>query len=150
MKSEIIVKKEWIEETQKKHINSFKGKTNYNRKASIYQHVTVTILGAVIAILSGLNIELIEDYTRIAILILGSIITITSAYKTFFDNKIFWVKYMTTVNKFKKIQAEFSYYLAGKKEEDITLEALETFRIKIQKILDDINGGWESSRMKED
>lgn len=149
---EIIEKKEYIERSLSKHLLNFNKRVKFNRKRSIIQHISITILGAAIAILSGLKIEClgedtcIEDYTRFIVLVLGSIVTILGAYKTFFNNTNLWIRYTMTANELKKLESEFKYYLAGKNDNQIKIDDLDSFKNRLQEILDNTNENWKSFR----
>ena len=141
--------KEMIEEDLKERLRGFKIQAKYNRRKSIFQHTIVTLFGAIITILSGLNIESIEEFVRLLILVLSSIITLVGVYKTFFSNKELWISNTQTINRLKKVKSEFDYFFVGRNKDEIDLSVLENFRLKIQEILDEANGNWGVIRRKK-
>ncbi|AUP79508.1 SLATT domain-containing protein [Flavivirga eckloniae] len=146
MEEEIKLKKEHLEKYITKQLEGFKKRSVYNRSASIRQHGLVTLLGAAITILSGLDIELIAEHTRIVVLILGAAVTVIGAYKTFFNNKDLWIKNTMISNKLLKVKNDYEFFIAGKEFENIKIEDLEKYKIEVDNILKEANKLWEIAR----
>jgi hypothetical protein len=146
---EIKAKKEYIEAYIEKQLKGFKSRAVLNRKASIRQHVLVTFLGAAITILSGLNIDFLNEFTRISVLVLGAIVTVFGAYRTFFDNKDLWIRNTMTSNKLRKARNDFNYYISGKELIDIQLNKMDEFKEQVDGILELANSEWFKIREKE-
>lgn len=92
--------------------------------------------------MSGLNISGFEEYFRIAILILASIITVLSALKTFYKSKDKWIRYTSTSGELKKIKLDFEFYVCGKEFKDISINELEKFKNVLNSILANTNEKW--------
>lgn len=152
---EIVAKRDFLKNLLEKQISSFENKKNSNLKNFIKHHRWVTILGALITILSGINIECFSNnicpnyITRFLILVLGAIITGLGAYKTFYNNRELWVKYTMTSNSLKEVKSDFEYYLNGKTDTEIDIKELDSFKNRIQGILNNTNKSWESVRNKK-
>ncbi|MDY8138136.1 DUF4231 domain-containing protein [Aquimarina sp. 2201CG5-10] len=150
MEEEVIAKRDFIKNLLEEQLSSFDDKRKYNRRKSIRSHRVITLIGALITIFSGINVDCLEgticlnDITRFIILVFGATITAIGAYKTFFNNRDLWVKYTMTTNSLKKIKSDFDYYLAGKNEKNINKEDIDIFKKRIQEVLDNSNGSWET------
>ncbi|MCK4562778.1 MAG: DUF4231 domain-containing protein [Flavobacteriaceae bacterium] len=140
MNPEISVKVEWINNRLLELIDDFDKKKTYNRKKAFYSYLVVTILGATITVLLGLNISYLEYVFRGIALCLGAIITIYSAYNSFFNFKGLWLKYNDTKNKLYSIKDDLNYFLAG--NENINSEELNKFKKRLDNILSEINEEW--------
>ncbi|WP_159439376.1 SLATT domain-containing protein [Tenacibaculum agarivorans] len=148
---ETRLKKEYLVEYLEKHLKGFSKRADYNRVASIRQHGIVTFLGAAITILSGLNINIqkVDNIIRIIVLVLGAIVTAIGAYKTFFNNKDLWIENTMTSNKLRKIENDYNFFMTGKELKDVTVADIEGFKDEIDKILNEANDYWKTTRQKE-
>ncbi len=143
-----IAFKEKLTQDLKDRIIGFEKRVKFNRKKSIFQHVITAILGAIVTILAGLNIKSVEEITRISILILSSIVTVVGIYQAFFNNKELWVSNTQTLNRLRKLESEFEYYITKKNDTNLDFNDLESFRLRMQEVLDEANNNWESLRLK--
>ncbi|MFD2568288.1 SLATT domain-containing protein [Pseudotenacibaculum haliotis] len=137
-------------------LKGYNDKLDYNLKRSSRNHHLTTLLGAVITVLSGLNINYLfidlgfafKDVERVTILIFGAIITVLSASKNFYHNKDLWVIFRMGSNQLKEVRSELNYYLAGRPISEVDLLVLDSYKKKVQSIINDVNKQWESLRSK--
>ncbi|MFB6343071.1 DUF4231 domain-containing protein [Saccharicrinis sp. FJH62] len=146
---ETLPKKEFIHTKLNEQLNTFEKKRLCNRNAAIRYNICVAVLGAFITVLAGINITGGEEYARITILIISSIIAILGTYNSFFNYKELWIKYTMVTNELKKIKSDFEFYLTGKEDEDIELSELENFNKMVDDILDSANKNWKLIRLKK-
>ncbi len=151
MENEILAKQEFIQNSISEQLDSFEKRRKYNRSKTFMVHFLVIVLGSLVTFASGLskysiNGHSFDKYTEVVSMILGVIITSIATYNAFFNNKRFWIIYTSTTNELKKIKDDYDYFVAGKDTKDITLQALEEFKTRIQKVLDETNNEWSSIR----
>lgn len=127
-------------------ITRFNSSRLYYRKISFWAYLSVTILAAFSTIILGLKIDELKEIPRITVLIITGLITIISAYNTFFDNKGMWVAYNNALNELYKLKFEIEFL--EKKEESIDMNKIELFKIEYQSILDKLNKTWTVTKTK--
>ena len=71
--------------------------------------MSVTILAASSTIILGLKIDELKEISRIVVIIISGLITIISAYNTFFDNKGIWIAYNNARNELLKLKFEIEF-----------------------------------------
>ena len=138
---------EWIQNSLDHKISSFSRKAKFNRRMASFQHGITAFLGSVITIIAGLDLVELRPYLRITILIISSLITLIGAFKSFFNNNLYWLDYIDVVNQLKSIKSDFEYYLTGREISKIELEVLKNYTLKIQNILENANKSWKKSRI---
>lgn len=145
---------EYLKGEIKSHLNTYEDKLKYNLNKSTRNHHLTTLLGAIITILSGLNIKYLfkdlgvefSDISRVVILIIGAVITVLSASKGFYNNKELWVIFRMGSNQLKEVRSDLNYYLEGKPIQNVSLSVLDSYKRKVQSIVNNVNKQWESLR----
>jgi hypothetical protein len=117
----------------------------FYRKIAFWTYLSITILAASSTIILGLNIKCFEEGLRITALILSGLITILSAYNTFFDNKQMWIANNNALNAFYKLIFDIQFAETNAQINEVTILQ---FKKDYQHILDTLNATWTNSRLK--
>ncbi|WP_264522961.1 SLATT domain-containing protein [Flavobacterium sp. N502536] len=129
-----------------KRISRFDSSRLYYRKISFWAYLSVTILAAVSTIILGLKIDELKEIPRISALIITGLITIISAYNTFFDNKGMWVAYNTALNDLYRLKFEIEFL--EQRGEIIDSVKIDLFKLEYQEIVGKLNKTWAITKMK--
>lgn len=147
---ELVKKVKFLKVQIAERIQGFTERRNSNKHKARNFHVSITVLGAISTIILGFNfsnleyLAFFEGQTKNIALILSALITVVSAYNTFFDHKGLWVNYTTTRNSLYNLDFEIDYYLEG--NEYIEKEKIENFKERYNEILDQANHKWTKLR----
>lgn len=108
-------------------INEYTLKRRKNRRPALVFKVLTTGLASVVTILLGIKVGnyMIEILNNIA-LIISALMTVISAWNTFFDYNELWVQYTATVDELELLKREIQYYRKGKLNLDI--EDVDAFK----------------------
>jgi len=119
------------------------------KKVAFRLKIISVLLAAIITILLGMKIGNNDDvqntFSNIA-LILGAAITVLSAYEAFFDPRALWLRETVTFARLKDLQRDILFWRSGKDPEDIDVEILDTFKLKLDYILEDTLKYWMKVR----
>jgi F0F1-type ATP synthase assembly protein I len=149
-KEELKKKVKFLKVQIAERIQGFTERRNNNKHKARNFQVSITVLGAISTIILGLNFDnlvyltFFKNQTKNIALIISALITIISAYNTFFDHKGLWVNYTTSRNSLYNLDFEIDYYLEG--NEDIEKEKIEEFKERYNEILVEANHKWSELR----
>lgn len=127
-----------------KRIANINNTRSYYRKVSFWTYGSISTLAALSTIALGLNIEHLGESPRIFALIISGLITVLSAYTTFFNHKELWVANNNALNSLRKLKFDIEY-----KEQNLSgldTKLTENFKKEYQRILDNLNNSWNKSR----
>jgi hypothetical protein len=131
-----------------KLVNRYKVESLRYKKNAFRLRIVSVLLAALITILLGLkfkDVEFSHIFTNIS-LVLGAAITVISAYEAFFDPRALWVRETVTFVRLKDLKRDIEFWRTGKDPEDIDLEKLESYKNKLDNILDDTLKYWMKIR----
>ncbi|WP_298760086.1 DUF4231 domain-containing protein [uncultured Psychroserpens sp.] len=149
-KEESKKKAEFLKKQIAERIQGFTKRRNDNKYKARNFHVLITVLGAFSTIVLGFDfinlksLSFFEDQAKNLALIISALITVVSAYNTFFDHKGLWVNYTSIRNSLYNLDFEIDYYLEG--NEDIREGKIEEFKERYNEILDLANHKWTKLR----
>jgi len=118
------------------------------KKTALSLKILSVFLAALITIFLGLKLQNIElkDWLGNAALVLGSVITVLSAYEAFFDPKALWIRETVTFARLKDLQRDIRFWASGLDSEAIDEKMLEIFKVRLDRILDDSLKYWMKVR----
>lgn len=131
-------------------ISRFTSKRMDNKYKARNFYVSTTVLAAISTIILGLDVSNIKWFAFLGIhaknlaLILSALITIVSAYDSFFDHKSLWVNFTNANSNLKNLKFEIDYYLEGNK--DIKNEDIDRFKARYNEIMNDVGKKWSNLR----
>jgi hypothetical protein len=140
MHQQFILLKEKIDE----RTGSISDNRLYYRNRAYRLFISTTILSALVTVLLGLNIGEFDIWLKKISLVITSIITILSAYNSFFNHKDLWITNNTALNKFYELKFNMEY-----REKDptaVTQVEVDEFKKAYQSILNELNTNWAKSR----
>lgn len=109
--------------------------------------MSTVVLSACITIIAGLKVYWItESLARNAVLILGAVVTVLSAWGAFFSPKEFWHLNSETYSKLRALQAKLEFLERGEDFPEKEAEVLGEAFVEYQKILDQYNQKWREIR----
>lgn len=135
----------FLKEEIKERISGINQSRTYYRKIAFWAYLSITILSALTTIILGLNLKSFEEQLRIIALLLSGLITIISAYNSYFDNKQMWIANNIALNDFYKLNFDIEF---AQSNSNITELLIEEYKIEYQNILDRLNSSWTNSRLK--
>lgn len=148
--SELEQKTQWLSTAIQEGLNrSRKKKKTFKNRAAAIRISTVVLAGAV-TVLLGLQIQGLEDRFRMVALILGAIVTVLAALEPFFNFRSLWIEHEEAVYRLYRLQDDFTFYLAGKQPEDLSLEKLDEFTARYGQIWIDLSERWLELRHLEE
>lgn len=151
-KEELNKKIEFLQMHIDERISRFTSKRIDNKFKARNFYVSTTVLAAISTIVLGLDVAggsntIIEGYDKLTkniALIISAIITIVSAYDSFFDHKSLWVNFTTAKSKMRSLKFDLDYYLEG--NDNIAKEDIERFKARYIDILNDVGKKWSNLR----
>ena len=90
-------------------IVTFNSSRNYYRRKAFVLFISITVLAAFSTVILGINQEFRNESLRIITLIITSLITVISAYNTFFDNKGMWIAYNIALNELNRLKFDIQF-----------------------------------------
>jgi uncharacterized coiled-coil protein SlyX len=119
------------------------------RKRHYISQMSTVVLSACITIIAGFKVYWItESIARNAVLILGAIVTVISAWGAFFSPREFWHLNSETYSKLRALQAKLEFLERGENFQEKEVEVLDEAFTEYQKILDQYNQKWREIRGK--
>ena len=138
---------DFLKESIEKRIKHIDGRRIYYRRQSFVFFISSAVLGGIVTILLGLNLQGWENEIRIASLIMTTLITFLSTYNSFFNYKDLWVANNFARNRFNELKFTIEYWENG--DEPISDEQIESIRKSYQEILNELNQSWMKSKLEE-
>ena len=135
---------EWLQTEIDNIVKRYKTESTHYKKSAFRLKIVSVFLAAIITVLLGLKLQstsLTAAISNIA-LVLSAAITVLSAYEAFFDPRALWVRETITFARLKDLQRDILFWRSGKDAEDINLEELERFKVKLDQILSDTLKYW--------
>lgn len=120
-----------------------------HKKTALALKVTSVFFAALITVFLGLKLEKypgVPELLRNVALVLGAVITVLSAYEAFFDPRALWIRETVTFARLKDIQRDLRFWASGFKEEAVDAHMLETFKRRLDHVLDDSLKYWMKVR----
>lgn len=147
---EIEEKAKWLSEAIQEGLDrSRKRKREFKTKASVIKIATVFLSG-LMTVLLGLQIQNYEDRFKMTAFILGAIVTVLNALEPFFNFRSLWIEHEETTYRLYRLQDDFTFYLKGKRPEELSLERIEEFNKLYAQIWVDVSRRWLELRHSED
>lgn len=131
-------------------ISTFTSKRKDNKYKARNFYVSTTVLAAISTIILGLDFANIEwltfndDIAKNIALILSALITIVSAYDSFFDHKSLWVNFTKAKSNLSSLKFELDYYLEG--NTNIEKKDIDGFKAKYHEIINEVGKKWSNLR----
>jgi len=126
----------------------YKDESSYYKKVAFRLKLISVLLAALITILLGIkltNTEYAASINNIS-LILSASITVIGASEAFFDPRSLWVRETVTFVRLKDLQRDVLFWSAGKEENDLDVNKLDSFKSRLDRILDDTLKYWMKIR----
>ncbi|MEK6211970.1 MAG: DUF4231 domain-containing protein [Pseudomonadota bacterium] len=126
----------------------------YQRESARYKSnafrlkIISVFLAAIISVLLGLklkNIDVTAAFINVA-LALSAVISVLSAYEAFFDPRALWVRETVTFARLKDLQRDLRFWTSGLDPEAIDPEILDSFKRRLDSILQDTLKYWMKIR----
>lgn len=146
---EIKAKIDFLNAQINERLNTFDALKNLNRKSAWVFKSISSMLGGVIAILLGLKLG--PDFESIAVniaIVLGSAITMISAWEIFWNPKLLWVKYTVTTNELRSLRSDLNYLLT-KDITRINSREIDAIYERYCIILKETNEAWQKYRSED-
>ena len=134
----------YLKEQINKRIKGIDSSRIYYRKISFWSYMSISIFAAISTIILGLNLDELGEVPRIIAIIITGIISIISAYNSFFDNRELWIVNNIALNRLYKLRFEMDF--DERDQNGITQEMLGKYKDSYQSILDDLNKKWSETR----
>jgi len=134
----------WLQEEIDKLVEGYKSDAKLYKKQAFRLRIISVLLAAIITVLLGLKLQntiVAEGFSNVA-LVLSAAITVLSAYEAFFDPRALWVRETVTFARLKDIQRDLRYWAKGRDPEDIDVEELNRFKVRLDSILEDTLKYW--------
>lgn len=130
-------------------VKRYKEESSHYKKVAFRLKIISVLLAAIITVLLGLKfgeIEQVSNYLSNISLFLGASITVLSAYEAFFDPRALWVRETVTFVRLKDLQRDLDFWRSGNDPNEITVEELKIFKLRLDHILDDTLKYWMKIR----
>jgi len=138
-------KARFLDEALTKQIASFDTRRSQNKKKAFLSKILSISFSTLTTILlgwQGLTNPTLTVVKNIALL-LSAVVTILSAWESFFNHRELWVRYTSTLTRLKTIQSDLHYLLAGANVNDDKLDELYN---RFQAVIDETNASWVALR----
>jgi hypothetical protein len=125
-------------------VASFGGDAGRHKATALRLKIMSVILAALITVLLGLklsNPDLKDVFSNVA-LVLGALITISSAYEAFFDPRTLWVRETVTSVRLKDLQRDLRFWTAGTDPNAIDAGTVDHFKSRLDGILRESLKNW--------
>ncbi len=127
-----------------KHIKNINDSRIYYRTKAFSLYISTTVLSALVTVILGLGIHDLDAYSKGISLLLSALITVLSAYNTFFNHKELWTANNNALNKFYELRFNIEFREQG--ASPLSQTEVDDFRKNYQLILDELNATWAKSR----
>lgn len=134
-------------------VKRYKDESVRYKNAAFRLKITSVVLAAIISILLGLKLGKGEDvgatFTYIATnvaLALSAVISVLSACEAFFDPRALWVRETVTFARLKDLQRDLRFWASGLDPEAIEPKSLDSFKRRLDFILQDTLKYWMKIR----
>ena len=127
-----------------KQVDRYRNESSHFKVVAFRLKIVSVFLAAIITVLLGIRIGDSIAATMLSniSLILGASITVLSAYEAFFDPRALWVRETVTFARLKDLQRDLDYWKSGLDPNEIKLEELSKFKIRLDLILEDTLNYW--------
>ena len=131
-------------------ISRFTSKRIDNKYKARNFYVSTTVLAATSTIILGLDLadikwlSFFDSHSTNIALVISALITVVSAYDSFFDHKSLWVNFTKANSKLKKLKFELDFYLEG--NNNIKVEDIDRFKTKYHEINNEVGKKWSNMR----
>lgn len=148
--SEIEDKTKWLSDAIQEGLDrSRRKKREFKAKASIIKISTVFLSG-LMTVLLGLQIQGYEDKFKMIAFVLGAIVTVLNALEPFFNFRSLWIEHEEATYRLYRLQDDFTFYLKGKKPEEVSDKKVEEFNKQYSQIWVDVSRRWLELRHAEE
>jgi len=144
--SDATEKIQLLKDAIEKRVQSVDSKRMYYRKQSLTMFTASTILSAIITILLGLKIPELNEFVRLTALIISTTLTIINGYNAFFNYRDLWLANNMARNKLYSLQFSIEFMEKGGA---ITNDNADSLKNTYQDIIDELNAGWEKSKLSK-
>jgi hypothetical protein len=124
-------------------------KESIRYKAEAFRLKIVSVLlAAIVTVLLGLKLQdpaMASRFSNIA-LVLSAAISVLSAYEAFFDPRALWVRETVTFARLKDLQRDLRFWASGLDGDVIDLQTLESYKRRLDSILEDTLKYWMKIR----
>jgi hypothetical protein len=143
---------EWLETEIDNIVKRYKTESTHYKKVAFRLKIVSVFLAAFITVFLGLKLKetRLTEILSNASLVLSAAITVLSAYEAFFDPRALWVRETVTFARLKDLERDILFWKSGKDTEDINLEELDGFKLRLDQILADTLKYWMKIRGAND
>jgi hypothetical protein len=142
------VRLDWLKNEVDSLVSRYARECAKHKTRALTLKITSVLLATTITILLGLKFE--NDARKVLLsniaLVLGGLITVLSAYDAFFDPRSLWVRETVTFARIKDLQRDLRFWAAGLDNEEADAQALERFKRRLDRILDESLRYWMKIR----
>ena len=127
-----------------KQVDRYRNESSHYKVLAFRLKIVSVFLAAIITVLLGIRIgdSIMATWLSNVSLILGASITVLSAYEAFFDPKALWVRETVTFARLKDLQRDLDFWKSGLDPNELKLEELNRFKIRLDHILEDTLKYW--------
>ena len=137
----------YLEEQISKQIAGFQSSRTFYRRGSLIQTISAASLGAVTALLIGLNQIYHQNWLAALSLVSAGLTTVVAAWGSWFGFRKLWVSNQRTLNSLYKLRSRIQYdkTLIGALQQ----EQVDSYYNCYQTILDEANSAWGEARSSQ-
>jgi hypothetical protein len=133
-----------LKEAIEKRIQSVDSKRLFYRKQSFKMFTASIILSAITTVLLGLKIPELNEFVRLTALVISTVLMIINGYNAFFNYKDLWLANNMARNKLYSLQFSIEFMEKGGA---ITDDNASSLKNTYQDIIDELNAGWDKSKL---
>ncbi len=139
-----------IQERIHSHIESFTARADRDKKKAYFYRVTALALTLTATIALGITWNSFDDLAKNIAFTATALVSFTTGMDMYFNHKALWVQYVMTRNQLYALNDEIDYLVAKRGDSEITEAELDSFQLRLQRILDECNDWWASERTKKE
>jgi uncharacterized protein DUF4231 len=130
-----------------RQIGSFEAARKLNKRRALAFKLSITGLGSLTTVVLGFQSAWERELLHNVALVLSAIVTLLSAWDSFFNHRALWVRYTTTASELKALRAQLAYITAANDPDSAALDHLFT---EFQTVLKTTNEWWLHQREAEE
>lgn len=143
---EIVEKAEWLLNKIKESIAIVGDKRRKNQKRASIIKMALLVLSGSATILLGLNLSGQELIFKSIAFVFSVFVTSLTALEPFFNYRALWVEQEQAKAKLHRLEDRLVFYLTGKNNNNISLEAIASINEDYQNIWEELSNAWIKER----
>ena len=145
-----IEKMAYLEKEISRNINKMKKKADKNKRRASIVSISSAVLGALVTVALGLQIESIEEVLKNIALVSGALISVVNAFESFFGYRSLWLKQKATLLNLYSLSNEIEFFKTGLEDSsDIDENVVSNYFQRYQDIWDVASEEWLRLRREQ-